>query len=303
MPEKRLDPVYILGPGALGLSFAHQFSAQRPVTLITKAHHPSQFTYTHQGASSALQIHNVMQSHNIAAASITELWLFAKAHQIKAALLELTEKLHPNAHIVVSHNGMSDTAELEALLTAKQSLYFMLTQQAAFKPLEAEVVHVSQGASIIGAVNTAAMNTLNQQFVRWQSLLPNLQKSEDINRARWHKLLINLAINPIAAYYSERNGGVRSPRYASDVFALLQEALHVADAQGVSMSLTDALNTAYQVMANTAENHCSMLQDKRNGKETEIDAMCGYILRKAQQYGLAAPINQRYYQRIKGGKL
>ena len=298
MSKARITTTHVLGPGALGLVFAHQLSIQRNVTLITKATHPTHYYYTFAQHHSALTVNTTCAPKE----SITEIWLFTKAHQCKSALQSVLGHLHPKANIILSHNGMTNVAELIDLLQPTQGLYFMLTQQAAYKPQSAEVIHVSQGPSTIGAINQVAKKRLDTLMTDWQSAIPLLTKSTDITSARWQKLLINLAINPIATHFNQLNGALRAPQYASDVMALLNEAINVAQKEGINVVLAEALALAYQVMANTAKNRCSMLQDKLNGRETEIEAMCGYVVNMARKHGLAAPINELYYQRIKGDK-
>ncbi|MBS3798375.1 2-dehydropantoate 2-reductase [Pseudoalteromonas sp. BDTF-M6] len=299
--KEQLTPVYILGPGALGLAFAKLFSDHRPVTLLTKPHHPQRYQYSYQAHSEALQVQSCpLPSGERVPQQISELWLFTKAHQVVEALTALLPALKKDAQIIISHNGMSDLNELNQLLGPQQALYFMLTQQAAYKPAADKVVHVSQGLSTLGAANKVAQQCLARQLPLWQQQIPNLVGSDNIHRARWQKLLVNLAINPVATWRQQRNGALRAPEYASDIMALMQEAIGVARAQGLDFSLLQALNLAYRVMAQTADNRCSMLQDKLLGRETEIDAMCGYVSKTAQQLGLAAPVNQLYYQRIKG---
>ncbi|WP_105188374.1 ketopantoate reductase family protein [Pseudoalteromonas sp. T1lg48] len=299
--KEQLTPVYILGPGALGLAFAKLFSDHRPVTLLTRPHHPQQYQYSYQAHSEALQVQSCpLPSGERVPQQIGELWLFTKAHQVVEALTPLLPALNKDAQIIISHNGMSDLNGLNQLLGPQQALYFMLTQQAAYKPAADKVVHVSQGLSTLGAANKVAQQCLARQLPLWQQQIPNLVGSDNIHRARWQKLLVNLAINPVATWRQQRNGALRAPEYASDIMALVQEAIGVARAQGLDFSLVQALNMAYRVMAQTADNRCSMLQDKLLGRETEIDAMCGYVYKTAQQLGLAAPVNQLYYQRIKG---
>ncbi|TMO48214.1 ketopantoate reductase family protein [Pseudoalteromonas ruthenica] len=291
-----LAPTYLIGPGALGLTFAHLMGQHRPVKLLVKPSHPSTFYYCHGQQKSPVAATACLKPCE----PITELWLFVKAHQLQAALAQFRPYLALDADIIISHNGMSDLTPLKQQLTPQQGLFFMLTQQAAYKADDKHVVHVSQGDSVIGAVNACAQQSFKAQLKQWQRLIPALTGIDDITHARWQKLLVNLAINPIATWYQLRNGDVAAPCYASDVFALLQEAIAVAKAQGVELSLPQSLDSAYQVMRLTAGNRCSMLQDKLLGRETEIAAMCGFIASSARQLSLSAPINELYYRRIMG---
>jgi len=45
----------------------------------------------------------------------------------------------------------------------------------------------------------------------------------------------------------------------------------------------------------TSGNISSMLQDLRNGKRLEIDAITGTIIREAASLGVSVPINQNLY--------
>jgi len=63
-----------------------------------------------------------------------------------------------------------------------------------------------------------------------------------------------------------------------------------------------------QVAAQTAENISSMLQDMRRGAPTEIDAICGAVVRQAERLGLQAPHNRLLWHLVrakaaKGGKI
>ena len=72
----------------------------------------------------------------------------------------------------------------------------------------------------------------------------------------------------------------------------------MAASSGVNLPLADILQLAYTVMAQTAANFSSMAQDVAKQRQTEIDAMCGFIVAKAQQQGNSAPQNEALLQRV-----
>ena len=60
------------------------------------------------------------------------------------------------------------------------------------------------------------------------------------------------------------------------------------------------LNATGSVVAQrTAANHSSMLQDIRNGRQTEIDAICGEIVRLGEQCGVPTPLNRVMWQLVR----
>ncbi|MES9964811.1 MAG: ketopantoate reductase C-terminal domain-containing protein, partial [Candidatus Sedimenticola sp. 20ELBAFRAG] len=49
----------------------------------------------------------------------------------------------------------------------------------------------------------------------------------------------------------------------------------------------------------TAGHHSSMLQDIRNGRETEIDFINGAIVRLGEKHGVETPVNQTLVNQIR----
>ena len=73
---------------------------------------------------------------------------------------------------------------------------------------------------------------------------------------------------------------------------LLMEAELVGRRHGVDLpSIDELVTTLVDVLDATAENRCSMLEDVRVGRATEIDALNGHIVNLAEQHGLMATQN------------
>jgi len=70
---------------------------------------------------------------------------------------------------------------------------------------------------------------------------------------------------------------------------LASETAQVATAENINLPFTDPVAAAEEVASKTAANHSSMLQDVLRGAPTEIDAICGAKVERAQRYQLNAP--------------
>ena len=67
------------------------------------------------------------------------------------------------------------------------------------------------------------------------------------------------------------------------------EGIEVARLEGVIFDVHDLVGDLEQVLSSTAKNRCSMLQDIINGRRTEVDAICGALVNKAESHSFAVP--------------
>lgn len=120
-----------------------------------------------------------------------------------------------------------------------------------------------------------------------------------IARARLAKLLVNVAINPLAALYRVPNGALLEPPYREALDTLVREAWPVLHAEGLALDLDAALARVHAVATATAANRASMLQDVLAGRHTEIDAITGALLQMGARQGRALPTHAAIHRQIK----
>ena len=105
--------------------------------------------------------------------------------------------------------------------------------------------------------------------------------------------MINIAINPIAAITGQKNGELLDGEIFETCTEVMLEGARVARLEGVVLADDDKLiDNLKSVLQNTKENKCSMLQDVRLGKNTEIMFLNRMIVDRAEKYGLSTPLNQ-----------
>jgi 2-dehydropantoate 2-reductase len=73
---------------------------------------------------------------------------------------------------------------------------------------------------------------------------------------------------------------------------LALEAAQVAQAENITLPFADPIAAAEDVARKTAANRSSMLQDVLRGARTEIDAICGAVVKTAQKHGVDTPANE-----------
>ena len=80
---------------------------------------------------------------------------------------------------------------------------------------------------------------------------------------------------------------------------LVVEAVKVATSEGYRFPYSLVEKTE-EICRKTAGNTSSMLQDMRNGKPTEIDAISGEILARAEAAALPTPRTRVVWQLVRG---
>jgi len=107
-----------------------------------------------------------------------------------------------------------------------------------------------------------------------------VENAPDPDVLLWGKLVINAAINPVTALLGIHNGELMvRPTARAVMVALAREAAAVAIAQGIRLPYPDPVVATETIARRTANNRSSMLQDVQRGAPTEIDAICGAVMR------------------------
>jgi 2-dehydropantoate 2-reductase len=128
----------------------------------------------------------------------------------------------------------------------------------------------------------------------------NVNVVEDAQSLIWGKLVINAAINPLTALLRVPNGILLERPSAREMMrALASETAQVAAAEKIQLPFPDPIAAAEEVALKTAANHSSMLQDVLRGAPTEIDAICGAVVRVAQRHNIDTPANWACWKLIK----
>jgi 2-dehydropantoate 2-reductase len=108
----------------------------------------------------------------------------------------------------------------------------------------------------------------------------------------WRKLAVNVGINPTTALARVRNGALAEGEARETARTAARETARVAQARGVDLAENEAASALDSVVAATAENRSSMLQDVERGRRTEIDAIAGAVVDRADDEGVDVPVTR-----------
>lgn len=271
-------PLAIIGAGALGLHFASRLSACGPVAVVARS----------EARAAALR------------AGVTVGEVSYRPHACGPDSL-------PAADWVIVLVKAGDTADAARSALAMQPRGVLSLQNGLIEEVLREVcgrVVVGQGITTEAAFRDgervlpsgAGDTLLPPGFGPVAELLATAgfraRVEPQIAAARLAKLLVNVAINPLAALFRVPNGALLEAPHRALLDVLVAEAWPVLRAAGLQLDEAAARERVISVATATAANRASMLQDVLAGRRTEIDAITGALLAMAAGQGVDLPTHR-----------
>ena len=220
--------------------------------------------------------------------------VLVKAWQTEHIAEQLKECLSKDGLAVTLQNGLGNREALaQSLGVSRVALGVTTTGATLLGPGLAR----AGGEGVISIERHRALGPIEAAL---KSASFNVHVVEDARSLAWGKLVINAAINPLTALLRVPNGELLNRPSAREMMrALACEAAQVAEAEQVSLPFSDPVGAAEEVARKTAANHSSMLQDVLRGAPTEIDAICGAVVKTGKKHDVETPANLVCWRLVK----
>jgi 2-dehydropantoate 2-reductase len=219
--------------------------------------------------------------------------VLVKAWQTKRAAEQLNRCLDEDGLAVTLQNGLGNRETLISSLGVNRVALGVTTTGATL--LGPGLVKAG-GEGPISIERNPALGPLEAALT---SANFNVQLVDDALSLIWGKLVINSAINPLTALLRVKNGELlERPTARAMMGQLARETAQVASAENIALPFQEPVGAAEDVARKTAANQSSMLQDVLRGATTEIDAICGAVVKAAEKHELATPANWACWQLI-----
>ena len=220
--------------------------------------------------------------------------VLVKAWQTERAARQLAECLAEDGLAVTLQNGLGNRETLVESLGENRVALGTITVGATL--LSPGLVKVG-GDGIISIERNPALGPVEAAL---RSARFQVNMVQDAQSAVWGKLVVNAAINPLTALLRIPNGELLNRPSAREMMGkLAREVAEVARAENIQLPFDDPLAMAEEVARKTAANHSSMLQDVLRNAPTEIDAICGAVVRTAQKHEIDTFANWACWKLIK----
>ena len=293
--------IQIIGAGAIGcLWLAKLQQAGFTCHLVSRSQHTTS-TLTFKDHQGVVHKQPISHSHHPLSTTSTEqnslILVCVKAQQIVNALLMQQAFISNQQPIVLMHNGYG-CAEQVLEHFPENPIICATTANASLVNGPLNITHTGMGPSFFGPFNAKAAHQ-KECVSPFLEAMQDTRWSDDIMTKCWLKLIINAVINPLTAIHNIKNRQLEKPQYKELIEALILEAYAISKAEQLYFTPSFLLQTVINVIDATAENFSSMNRDIFYYRETEIDFINGYLIKKAQQHNIATPILSDLYQQIK----
>ena len=291
------DQWHILGAGAIGSLFASSFArAGVPITLLRRnENRKAQVRDIRIDKNGLTHSFSFPTSCNNEAIPIYNLLIATKAYDVRSALSEVVHRLKSNSNIFVLVNGMGYMEEMSADYP-QLNFYPGTTTEGAYRLEDNHFCHAGEGLTRFGR---AGQTRQPPCFDKWSKLDLPTTWEPNIDEFLWQKLAVNCAINPLTALYRCMNGELATtPDLTHQVSLLCGEISRVSTAAGFTNTAANIHRWTADIIAGTANNRSSMLQDILAGRQTENHYISGYLLKVAHRFKVVTPANTAIYEKI-----
>jgi 2-dehydropantoate 2-reductase len=296
--------IAIIGSGALGGSFGGALAqAGHAVTFFdVNAEHVAAIQ------AAGLKVSGVLGEFVVAGRATTDpaaippadvAILLVDTNATQAGAKVAAGCLKPGGFAVTIQNGIGNVEALVAAAGAGNVCGGSTMNSAAFHG-PGHVALTNLGTTTLGELNGAMTARIGQLADAMRAAGLPAKVSDNIMGVIWSKLVLNCALNPLAAIMGLRAGEItRSPHSGALIGQIVDEALAVVAAKGVA--LPDPAIKAYILEhAFRRYNKPSMMQHVEQGRRTEIEALNGALVREARALGVPVPVNETIWRIVSG---
>ncbi|MGZ1848803.1 oxidoreductase [Staphylococcus argenteus] len=277
--------VAIIGPGAVGSTIAYELQQSiSNATLIGK--HAKTLTYYTVPHAPAQDI-TVMGYDDIT--NVFNVIIIAvKTHQLSDVIPHLIHLAHEDTLIILAQNGHG---QLERI---------------PYKHVYQAVVYISgqKKDNVVTHFRDYQIRLQDTALTRqFKDLVQNshidVVLEANIQQAIWYKLLVNLGINSITALGRQTVAIMHNPEIRMLCRQLLEDGCRVAQAEGLDFSeqTVDTIMSIYQGYPD--EMGTSMYYDIMHHQPLEVEAIQGFIYRRARAHKLDTPYLDTIYSFLK----
>ncbi|WP_214483235.1 2-dehydropantoate 2-reductase [Bacillus sp. SM2101] len=288
----------VIGAGSIGLLYACYLSIYHQVTIYTRRKDQAR-----QINSKGIQLikSGVQSTYKVTAKVLDDglehedlIIVTVKEYHLDRVLNTTNQFRNVNA-LLFLQNGMKHISLFEKL--NHEVILVGVVEHGALKINDYTVNHTGVGITKICSFRNG--EGVIQSFQKGQHSDFGVLVAEDWYKVLSEKLIVNAVINPLTALYCVENGDLLSNRF----FLSRMKNLFIEVTSVMNVNTNNMWERLEHICIQTQNNRSSMLRDIESGRQTEIDAILGYIIAEADKVGKSVPVSTFLYDSIKGKEL
>lgn len=286
----------IIGGGSIGLLFGAYYSQKHDVTIYTKTLEQANLLSNqgiklhYLGDETICTVEGLVDFSHL---NNQDFIIIAVKQYDLASLFPILKNLYTTIPLLFIQNGMS---HIELIDSLPQETLFVSTIEHGAKRLNAVTVeHTGTGKTNISLFRGKKGNWNYIPCV--DDVRFSFDYYDDFEEMLLYKLIVNAVINPLTAIFNIPNGSLIDNPFFYQVFLkLFNDIITVFPTLNVQKTLYKIETICRQTEQNTS----SMLKDIKEGRQTEIDAILGFVLKKGERMGHEMRIASMIYEMVKG---
>ena len=301
--------VVVLGAGAMGSLFGGLLAeGGLSVTLVDpwqehidqiKANGLQMVGY---GGDRAIPINATSNAAEVESADIVFVQCKANFNAVAAASLQHLFTADTDTVAISFQNGLGNEEEL-AEYFGEDRVLGGLTAQGANVEAPGVIRNHAELPSYIGEMAGGISERTKEISALLSGAGLPTEPSENIRQDIWRKLMANIAISAVSGITGLNIGQIFNQHLADAVsYAALEEAIGVANAAGVSLSVEEAHEILAKIAGpnGTPGNKSSLRVDIENERPSEIDYINGAVVKLGKEHNVPVPINETLVTLVHG---
>lgn len=291
--------IAILGAGAMGSWFGGRMSVQgHKVQLLTtnldhiKAIATEGLTLqSHGNDEKNINIRIDAGTPENYAGDADLIIVLTKSYQTAAAMHTIAPALDEKTAVLSLQNGLGNTAAIGEYVKPA-NIWVGISMMPVDRIAPGVVASRGVGDTSFGHLHDKHHPYAEQIEQAFVGTGISIKHNPDVHSQIWEKVAFNTGMNAVCALTHGTPGTIgQLEEGVSLVRAVAAEVAAVAKAEGVAINLDTVFNMIAYACEYHGEHKASMLQDLLAGKQTEVDALNGAIVRIAEIHGVETPLN------------
>ena len=297
---KEIQSTAIIGMGALGLLYGNQIVSRLGSSGLRfiadrkriQKYHSMEFTVNGE--------HRTFPMEDCETAAPADFVIVAvKYNALPEALNTMKNCVGPDTPIISVMNGISSEQMIGERYGREKVLYSIAQGMDAMK-FGSSLTYTQAGELRVGALSPEQNNRLAAMTAFFDRAGISYTVEDDILHRLWGKFMLNVGVNQTCMAYETTYSGTLVPGEAHDtMIGAMREVIRLAHAEHVNLTEQDLDSYIDLLKTLSPDGMPSMRQDSLSHRPSEVEMFSGTVREMAKKHGLATPVNDRLYKRIR----